>query len=1235
MTTTTTNHTMWKDLIHIPEHRSTFVLKLTEGLDNAQQTIDEYVVTPSLVDHFDQALTMIDAAMKSQQSQGAFLHGSFGSGKSHFMAVLNLILKNAANARSMEKLTDVIVKHAWMKDRNFLMIPYHMIGATSMEAAILGGYVDYVEKHHPEARTPGVYLADSIFDNADKLRTGVGDEKFFEMLNSDLASTPGRWGKMGLTWNAETYNQARNADAKNASREKLVGDIVRNILPAFRDTARVATDQQFVSFDEGLSIISRHAKELGYDGLILFLDELILWLSNRKADEAFVRAEVAKVPKLVESQHADRPIPIISFIARQRDLKEMLGSAMVGSDRSQLGFSLEWWQGRFQTITLEDRNLPVIASERLLRPKNQSAREVIRQSFEQFARTLQSSSKDTMLTSKHSEKDFALIFPFSPALVESLIVLSSTLQRERTALKLMQSLLIKQRDTLQLGQIIPVGSLWDVIADGEEPIDDTMRNMMRTARRLWTNRLRPALVRIANNVDPEEPGSQATPADLARFQSNAGLVKTLLVAALVPTIEVFEELTAARLVALNHGSIQTPIAAAAPGIAIQTLRKIASEITEISIEGTSNPVIKLRLDDVDIEPLLRQADSADSLDERRRKVKDLLFKWLDISEKNTLRAEFSIDWRGGKRTAQVIYENTRTLPDDRLTSHADDWVFIFDYPFDDVGFTPADDAAALEQYLERHPQGTNTISWIPSFLNESGQNLLGRLLKIEDVRARFNDYTVNIRPDDRGIAKILLDNAHRSVESRLVEALRTAYGLSTSSIDLIDESNKAREHIHALRPGLKPATPIGVEFHQALENVFTEALQFQYPKAYAVPDAPPRSRDLQAVFDVIRTALENSERRAYVETSALRKQVGNITEPLRLGVQGDTHFHFQSDWPEQIHRQLKAIHNIDAADSNARITVGDIYAILDSPENPTGLPTPFKDLIVLTYAEVENMLFSRRGQEVPAEIGALRTDDLLERHHLPDETAWNRASLLAQTIFGITPPRVRNARAVQQLAGDITKSVQEYKTAGRQIAGLLTQVAFENLAISHLEVATFKRHEHAVKMRQILDATDRQEPGSVLEALAACDIGEHDASAVLTSLKTAPKNLAIFNNPSLWQVIRNFANKSNLSQAETGLLDEVHYVLSQPEHATPLSELNTLQSRIIELTFSSKPEPKPEPKPDPITPPIIQPPVIAPERQHTLTANPANRSQAVNWLQEQLTAHAGKKITISIQVEDE
>ena len=51
--------------------------------------------------------------------------------------------------------------------------------------------------------------------------------------------------------------------------------------------------------------------------------------------------EGQKLAKLVEAQTPDRPIPIISFVARQRDLSELIGDAVPGADRLNFGDALE------------------------------------------------------------------------------------------------------------------------------------------------------------------------------------------------------------------------------------------------------------------------------------------------------------------------------------------------------------------------------------------------------------------------------------------------------------------------------------------------------------------------------------------------------------------------------------------------------------------------------------------------------------------------------------------------------------------------------------------------------------------------------------------------------------------------------------------------------------------------------------------------------------------------------
>jgi hypothetical protein len=146
--------TLIKDLIDIPERvqKGDYVLKLVEDIKRPDVVLGNYVVTPELAKNFDAALTFIRSALTGRTSKATFLHGSFGTGKSHFMAVLDQILEGNAAARGIPELAAVIQKHnEWLAGKRFLLVPYHMINAHDMESGVLGGYVDFMRQAAPGA----------------------------------------------------------------------------------------------------------------------------------------------------------------------------------------------------------------------------------------------------------------------------------------------------------------------------------------------------------------------------------------------------------------------------------------------------------------------------------------------------------------------------------------------------------------------------------------------------------------------------------------------------------------------------------------------------------------------------------------------------------------------------------------------------------------------------------------------------------------------------------------------------------------------------------------------------------------------------------------------------------------------------------------------------------------------------------------------------------------------------
>ena len=130
----------------------------------------------------------------------------------------------------------------------------------------------------------------------------------------------------------------------------------------------------------------------------------------------------------------------------------------------------------------------------MLKPRNEAARQEIDATFEETPK-VREEVLDGAAHAGGEPEMFRDVYPFSPALVQTLVAVSSVLQRERTALKVMLQLLVDQRETLQLGDLVPVGDLFDVIADGDEAFSEEMRIHFDNAKRLYVQKLLPMLER--------------------------------------------------------------------------------------------------------------------------------------------------------------------------------------------------------------------------------------------------------------------------------------------------------------------------------------------------------------------------------------------------------------------------------------------------------------------------------------------------------------------------------------------------------------------------------------------------------------------------------------------------------------------------------------------------------------------------------------------------------------------
>lgn len=1005
-----------KDLIQLPQqvNRGDFVLRLAEGITEPERTITDYVVTPQLRDAFDHALKLIRGAVEGRSSKGAYLHGSFGSGKSHFMAILHLLLEGNISARSIPELAGVVATHnSWMEGKKFLLVPFHLIGAKSLESAVLGGYVRHLATVHPTAPTPAVYRSDQLLNDADALRANLGDAKFFETLNARAGSGEASdgWGSVSSTWTAAHYDQARRSGPETADRQQLVGDLIDTF---FR--AMIQTDQ-FVNLDDGLAVLSAHAKSLGYDALILFLDELILWLASHAADLNFVSSEAQKVPKLVESERGDRPVPIVSFVARQRDLRELIGQHVPGASR--LGFSdvLSYWEGRFDLIKLEDRNLPVIAERRILRPKSPEAKQAMDSEFTRTAATREEVMR-VLLTTTGNRDDFRKLYPFSPALVETLVAVSSLLQRERTALKIMLQLLVKHRDTLKLGQIVPVGDLYDEIAQGDEAFSADMKAHFDSARKLYLQHLRPVL-EAEHGLSFDEAAELGVEDTRRRGLLNDDrLLKTLLLAALAPAVESLKNMTPARLAALNHGTIKSPIPGQEATTVLNKCKKWAAAVGQIKIQEAAGapPTIQLQLSGVDIQSIIEQAEAVDNHGNRIRKLKELLFGEFEIPTQQELFSRHSFRWRGTDRDCEVLVGNVREVPTDTLATGGEVWRLIIDYPFDQPGHSVRQDLGRLEEF-RASGKTAKTVCWLPSFFSHKALEQLGRLVRLDHILTenRFPTFVSHLSEVDRAAARALLQNQCDVLKEQFKAQAEMCYGLRGPSQEYLDPANtlEASEHFQSLEPSIQVRPPAASNFREALQLILDQVLRTQFPGHPSFSEDVSLTRaSVQKVFETIQEGVRSAEPSVFVGDQNSRKHLQRIAVPLRLGEMGENRFQVSHHWKQHFERQ---IHQLDPREP---VNVRRMRAWIDTP-TPMGLPALLQDLLILVFAEQTNRSFSLHTAPQEAVLGGLDSEMVLKETPLPSRTIWEAAQSRSKAIFGLDCSPHLNATNLASLAGQI------------------------------------------------------------------------------------------------------------------------------------------------------------------------------------------------------------------------
>ncbi|HEX9619109.1 MAG TPA: hypothetical protein VF989_03175, partial [Polyangiaceae bacterium] len=643
------------------------------------------------------------------------------------------------------------------------------------------------------------------------------------------------------------------------------------------------------------------------------------------------------------------------------------------------------------------------------------------------------------------------------------------------------------------------------------------------------------------------------------------IVKTLLIAALVPEVDELKNLTVGQLYRLNHGMVKSMIPGQEAGIVAGKIRKWATSIAQIRIGSESDPSVSVRLEGVDLKPIFDRYSGEDTPGLRQRGLREVLFEGLGLDAVNADQKELAVTWKGTKRTGKIWFTNVRTAPAERLRCQEDhDFLLVVDYPFDDPGRSPREDVEAAERF--RETGGSWTLVWLPDFFSNKLTQLLGELVILEHILS-------DKRVQREAVQHLTLENQTRAINdmenlraqkrNRLLEAIAQAYGLATPDDETLDSANTVESHLLVLKHGVPALRPELAANLANAKDAYIDALLFaRYPRH---PDftKPLTARRVNELVDTFADLVNTEEGRLPVDREMRAELVGTLGA-LDLVRFSETHVlkHEES--------RLQPLENKRLQKGAERPTVGELRGFIDEGRK-MGLQTNALDLVVRCYAVWARRTLELDGKPLePAKLkGDLPDRAVLEKPELPTQQEWNDAFAKAGQCFGLTfagkhlsPDNLGRFRA------SLEEKLQGVAGSCAEATGLLERRAAElHLEADSDRVTTSQSAEQAVMAVRGKSGVEQ------VRALAGFE-PKTSGTAVGRHVGRAAELVAVLKDDLVFGSFLQLARRMDEVPGAHEVLDEVGAAFRQDElHVQLAPRLRELARRAQTLLTGPAPEP--------------------------------------------------------------
>ena len=622
------------DVIEIPESKPPLVVKVGEIDDEERKAAcaREYVITETVAAGLRVVVKAVaQSADTGFPGQGIWVNGSFGTGKSHFLSFAGMLLRGEPAAWN-RNIPGLDAKGddsplAQLLRRPAFVVPFNSVAGP--RDFRLGLY-QAVAKELARLGLPPVELTE--FGKA---------LSWFEGL---AQATPALWETLfqrSLVVGSREEYEAKKATA--AGQEELAREIRQWFGPP-------GTEAFAVELVTGIQRLTAHLQAHGYGVVVFLIDEMTLFLINAQDKTA----PLVDLKNLLEAPEAK--LPVWALVVRHAPLEDVVRT--VGKDL------LDNVKGRFfsKEVDIADVDLYQVLGQRVLRrrPGKEAALEIaVRESLERIPKE-QLDVLHELYGHQRFDEAVRRLYPFHPAIVDTLVSVTNLLSRERTAISIMYDMLFAVKDE-PLGTLLPYSLAFEYLIEEAAESELLDQPTLQAARMIMRDKVRPLL----------EKQYLGEPKAIERGETVA---RSIILGELTNKGTPLQgKMTAELVAALNAAVLNGQVMVLARKQLEEAITLLCEQLLGTFRRDGEVLTVELTMGLDPMEELRKLAD--DVSEERRQAVREILGSFFGTDSKDG-RRNLDIKWRGTSRRGwvQAVETGTAGLPQPPDTAEFAIWI---------------------------------------------------------------------------------------------------------------------------------------------------------------------------------------------------------------------------------------------------------------------------------------------------------------------------------------------------------------------------------------------------------------------------------------------------------------------------------------------------------------------------------------------------------------------------------